>query len=157
MQWFNFESLPVELKLEAIRKVAHQPNRVRAREELANLLKSNKHIAGLISQTPDIKESADALGRHRGVESCYIALYHDVVRGISVKDALRQNGPLPKDDQLTGQGVNNARQYAGPSRPRLQGIQLIPQLAKCTTIVGVGARKHNGFCPQSQTFSARII
>ena len=112
----DFNSLPIELKLAVIREVAYQPNRIDAREELANLWNTNKHMRVLINETTDIKESWDALQRNPGVKSRYIALCHDVVRGISVKDAIRQNGPLPKEDKLSAQHVNDALQYAGPQQ-----------------------------------------
>ena len=98
-------------KLAAIRDVAFQPNRIKARKELGNLRSTDRNTRALIDETA---ESWDALQRNPGVESRYIALCHDVVSGVSVKDAIRQNGPLPKEDKLKPGEVNNALQYGGP-------------------------------------------
>jgi hypothetical protein len=114
-QSFNFESLPTELQLEAIRDVAHQPNRVQAREDLTNLWNTNKHIRALIHNTTDLRESREALKRHPGVESRHVAVCRDVVSGISAEDALRQNGPLPRaDEELRATDVDDALKHATP-------------------------------------------
>lgn len=44
---FDFESLPTELQIEAIRKVAHRPNRVQARKDLANLWNTSNLVRKL--------------------------------------------------------------------------------------------------------------
>ena len=101
----GFNLLPNELKLAVIREVAYQPNRIKAGEELANLGKTDTLTRALIDKTVDLKESWEALGRNRdlrrGGKSRHVAVCHDVINGIPVKDAIRQNGPLSKDDNLT--------------------------------------------------------
>lgn len=107
-------SLLPELQLNKIRQVAYQPDRRQALAGLNWLLEDNPHFKDLIENTTDLRESREALQRHPGVESRYVALCRDVVSGIPVKDALRQNGPLPKDDNLMPQDVASALQDAGP-------------------------------------------
>jgi hypothetical protein len=111
----DFASLPNELQLAAAREVANLPNRREALEGITNLMRANKHINGLILGSKDLQESTLSLQEHPGVESRYVAVCHDVVRGMSVSSALRRNGPLPKADDLSASGVEDALEDATPA------------------------------------------
>jgi hypothetical protein len=109
----DFDSLPNELLLAVAQEVANQPNRRYA--NLTNLRRTSKHINDLILGDDDLRESALALNRHPGVESRYVAVCHDVVGGMSVPEALRKNGPLPKaDEKLRATDVDDALRGAPP-------------------------------------------
>jgi hypothetical protein len=60
--------------------------------------------------------NAIALRRHPGgVQSGHVAVCLDVVSGMSVSDALRQNGPLPEaDEKLHATDVDDALKHATP-------------------------------------------
>ena len=103
----DFESLPNELRQKVfrnvLREVANRPNRLQALADLEGLLEHNTNFKtnfkNLVDKTPDLNESKAALERHPDVESRYVALCRDVVGGIPLEAALRQNGPLPEADE----------------------------------------------------------
>lgn len=95
-------SLPLELQLNVVRQVAYQPDRLQAHAGLNWLLEDNPRLKDLVENTKNLKESREALGRNReafGAGSRLVAVCYDVVDGIPVKDAIRQNGPLPNLDK----------------------------------------------------------
>jgi hypothetical protein len=110
IQPFNFKSLPSELRQMVLRNNLAQPNRRDAHDELANLMTVSRSMADLLLQ---MEESA-ALQRNPGIESRYIAVCRDVVHGIPVKDALRQNGPLPEAEELDAEEVMDALRNLTP-------------------------------------------
>ncbi|MBY5775076.1 hypothetical protein HFN63_34370 [Rhizobium leguminosarum] len=114
VQLGGFDSLPYEIRLAVVREIAYQPNRRDARDELANLLEVSKHVNGLILDDKALKESVAALQRNPNIESRYIAVCRDVVHGIPVEDALRQNGPLPKREEVRASEVDDALEDATP-------------------------------------------
>jgi curved DNA-binding protein CbpA len=101
----GFHSLPNEVVVAVAREVAKLPN---GRDDLTNLRRTNNHINGLILDS--------------GIESRYVAVCLDVVgnrelRGMSVPDALRQNGPLPDaDEKLHATDVADALKHATPDQ-----------------------------------------
>jgi hypothetical protein len=97
----GFPSLPTELQLQIIREIMDQPNRVHARNDLAELWKSGKTSIRPLIENLDVNERVHALGRNRGVESRLLAVCYDVQNGIPAKDAIRHNGPLSKEDNPT--------------------------------------------------------
>jgi hypothetical protein len=109
----NFGLLPKELQLSILWEVANQSDRQMARQELDNLRLTSKSFDALISKTPDLKESYGLLHLHPGVSSRYDAMRLDVAGGMSVMNALRQNGPLPgTDEKLRAEELHRALQNA---------------------------------------------
>ena len=97
-----------------VRAIANQSNRRYAHDELAALLRVNKHVNHLILGDKNLEESVVALRRNSDIESCYIAVCRNVVHGIPVEDALGQNGPLPKAEEVHSTEVDAALEHATP-------------------------------------------
>ena len=113
----DFDRLPNEIQLTVAREVANLPNRRHAIEGLINLRTANRHINRLILTSQDLHQTTQSLQKYPGVESRYVAICCDVVNGISVGEAFRQNAPLPSvDHDLNKWHVEAALEKANPDK-----------------------------------------